>query len=197
MNYAEHAKELGNDSPAEPVLFMKPDTALLRNNEAFYIPSFSKEVHYECELVVKIDRIGKNIEPRFAHRYYSSVALGVDFTARDLQRELRAQGLPWEKAKSFDKSAALSVDFIDVQDLPALNNLNFRLERNGEIVQQTNTSDMLFSIDTLIAYISTFYTLKIGDLIYTGTPKGVGKVAIGDQLEGYIEGQKMFDFLVK
>lgn len=197
MNYADHAKELGNDCPDEPVIFMKPDTALLRNNEAFYIPSFTQEVHYECELVVRIQRIGKDIEPRFASRYYQEIGLGVDFTARDVQRDLRAKGLPWEKAKAFDKSTVLSQEFLPVEDLPARDNLCFRLEKNGEIVQEGNSADMLFSIDELIADISKYYTLKIGDLIFTGTPPGVGKVLIGDRLKGYLEEKEMYDFVVK
>ncbi|MFV0522765.1 MAG: fumarylacetoacetate hydrolase family protein [Mangrovibacterium sp.] len=196
-NYADHASELGNDYPEEPVIFMKPDTALLRNNEAFYIPSFTQEVHYECELVVRIHRIGKNVETRFAHRYYDQLSLGIDFTARDVQRELKVKGLPWEKAKAFDKSAVLSKEFLAVEDFPSVSDLKFRLEKNGEIVQQATTADMLFSIDELIADISKYYTLKIGDLIYTGTPSGVGAVAVGDRLEGYLEEHKMFDFLVK
>ncbi|MFV0290808.1 MAG: fumarylacetoacetate hydrolase family protein [Mangrovibacterium sp.] len=197
MNYAEHVNEMLNELPAEPVLFMKPDTALLRNNEAFYIPSFSNEVHYECELVVKIDRIGKNIETRFASRYYSSVGLGIDFTARDVQRDLRAKALPWEKAKAFDKSAALSAEFIPLEELPALEKINFHLEKNAERVQHGKLSEMIFSIDELIAEISKYYTLKIGDLIFTGTPAGVGRVDVGDQLVGYIENRKMFDFSIK
>lgn len=197
MNYADHVKEFGGVCPDEPVIFMKPDTALLRNNEAFYIPSFSKDVHYECELVVRINRIGKNIEPRFASRYYEEIGLGVDFTARDVQMALKAKGLPWEKAKAFDKSAVLSSEFISVNDLPAMNDIHFHLLLNGEVVQQGHTADMLFGVDELIADISKYYTLKIGDLIYTGTPVGVGAVAISDHLEGFLEGRKMYDFVVK
>lgn len=197
MNYADHVKEFGGAQPDEPVIFMKPDTALLRNNEAFYIPSFSHDVHYECELVVRINRIGKNIEPRFAHRYYEEIGLGVDFTARDVQMTLKGKGLPWEKAKAFDKSAVLSNEFQQVSDLPAMNDLRFHLLKNGELVQQGHSADMLFSIDELIADISKYFTLKIGDLIYTGTPVGVGAVAIGDHLEGFLEGKKMYDFVVK
>ncbi|MFV0366079.1 MAG: fumarylacetoacetate hydrolase family protein [Mangrovibacterium sp.] len=197
MNYADHVKEFGGAQPDEPVIFMKPDTALLRNNKAFYIPSFSHDVHYECELVVRINRIGKNIEPRFAHRYYEEIGLGVDFTARDVQMTLKGKGLPWEKAKAFDKSAVLSNEFQQVSDLPAMNDLRFHLLKNGELVQQGHSADMLFSIDELIADISKYFTLKIGDLIYTGTPVGVGAVAIGDHLEGFLEGKKMYDFVVK
>ncbi|RKD91124.1 fumarylacetoacetate hydrolase family protein [Mangrovibacterium diazotrophicum] len=196
-NYSEHARELNNDIPTEPVMFMKPDSALLRNNDPFYIPSFSQDVHYECELIVRINRLGKNIEPKFASRYYDEIGLGIDFTARDLQNKLKDKGLPWEKAKAFDRSAVISTDFIPKTELPDVNAIKFQLKKNGELVQNGDSSFMLFPIDELISQVSNYFTLKIGDLIYTGTPAGVGPVAIGDRLEGFLEGRKMFDFEVK
>ena len=196
-NYPEHARELNNELPAEPVIFMKPDSALLRNNEPFYIPDFSNEVHYECELVIRINRLGKNIDPVFASRYYEEVGLGVDFTARDLQQKLKEKGLPWEKAKAFDRSAVISSRFIPVNELSNPKSITFELKKNGQLVQSGDSSLMIFPVDELISYVSKFFTLKIGDLIYTGTPRGVGPVAIGDRLEGGLEGQKMFDFDIK
>lgn len=196
-NYSDHIRELNNEIPDEPIIFMKPDSALLRNNDAFFIPEFSQEVHYECELIVRINRLGKNIERKFAHRYYDEIGLGIDFTARDLQNKLREKGLPWEKAKAFDRSAMLSNDFIAKNKLPDLSSIKFQLKRNGELVQNGDSAQMLFPIDELICQVSKYFTLKIGDLIYTGTPAGVGSVAIGDRLEGFLEGERMFDFLVK
>lgn len=187
-NYADHAKELGNQVPSEPVIFMKPDSAILAKGNAFFIPDFSDDVHYEAELVVRIDRLGKNIEERFAHRYFSEIALGIDFTARDLQQKLKDKGLPWEKAKSFDGAAFLG-KFFDKKDFADLTDLNFQLRKNGEIVQRGNTKDMLFSIDRLIAEVSKYFTIKIGDLIYTGTPAGVGPVVAGDELELFLADQ--------
>lgn len=187
-NYADHAKELGNQVPSEPVIFMKPDSAILAKGNAFFIPDFSNDVHYEAELVVRIDRLGKNIEERFAHRYFSEIALGIDFTARDLQQKLKDKGLPWEKAKSFDGAAFLG-KFFDKKDFADLTDLNFQLRKNGEIVQRGNTKDMLFSIDRLIAEVSKYFTIKIGDLIYTGTPAGVGPVVAGDELELFLADQ--------
>lgn len=195
-NYAEHAKELKNPLPPEPVVFLKPDSALLRNNDAFYLPGFAKSFHHEVELVFKINRLGKNIEERFAHRYYDEVSLGIDFTARDLQDELRGKGLPWEKCKAFDGSAVIS-NFVPVTKYPDLNNLQFKLLVNGELRQMGNSHDMIFTIDQIIAHLSKYFTLKIGDLIYTGTPAGVGGVRQGDRLQGYIEEECFFDFLVK
>lgn len=174
---------------------MKPDTALLQNNQPFYIPDFSENVHYEVELVYRISRVGKNIDEKFASRYYNAVALGIDFTARDLQDEAKSKGLPWEIAKAFDNSAVLS-RFISLDQLKNQQNIEFSLEKNGQIVQHGFSTDMLFSIDTLIAYLSRFFTMKIGDLIYTGTPEGVGKVAVGDLLTGKLEGSTFFDFRV-
>lgn len=195
-NYCEHAKELNNEVPTEPVFFMKPDSSLLRNNDPFFIPNFSKEIHYEAELVIRINRNGKHIEERFAHRYYDDIALGVDFTARDLQNELKAKGLPWEKSKAFDQSAAIS-KYIPLTSVGNIDSLNFTLEKNGEIVQEGNTADMIFSVNRLIAELSKYVTFKMGDFIYTGTPAGVGPVAVGDRLTGKIEGQLMYDFLIK
>jgi len=195
-NYEAHARELKNPLPAEPVVFSKPDSALLRNNDPFYLPDFAKEFHHEVELVVRIGRLGKNIEERFAHRYYEELALGVDFTARDLQDELRSKGLPWEKCKAFDGSAVLS-GFTPKMRFADVNNINFSLKVNGEVRQQGNTADMINGIDRLIAYVSKYFTLKIGDLIYTGTPAGVGAVQMGDRLQGYIEEELFFDFMVK
>lgn len=195
-NYIKHIKELNNAIPVEPVFFMKPDSSLLLSNKDFYIPGFSNEVHHEVELVIKINRLGKSIEARFAHRYYDEIGLGVDFTARDIQRQLVAKGLPWEKAKAFDSAAVLG-KFIPKEELGDLGNINFSLKKNEVVVQQGNSNDMLFSFDTIIAHLSQFVTLKIGDLIYTGTPSGVGTVHIDDRLEGYIGEKKMFDFKVK
>lgn len=195
-NYIEHIDELKNEKPAEPIIFMKPDSALLRKNQPFYIPSFSNNLHHEIELVIKIDKIGKNISEKFAHRYYSSVGLGIDFTARDVQDELRAKGLPWEKAKAFDQSAAISTDFIPISELDK-ENINFRLDINGETRQKGNSSQMIFSFDELVSHISTYFTLKIGDLIYTGTPAGVGAVGINDRLQAYLGEKMLMDFLIK
>jgi 2-keto-4-pentenoate hydratase/2-oxohepta-3-ene-1,7-dioic acid hydratase in catechol pathway len=196
-NYVAHAKELNNDIPAEPVLFMKPDTALLRNNDPFYLPAWSNDVHHEIELIVRIKKLGKNIDRKFAHRYYDEIGIGIDFTARDVQNALKDKGLPWEKAKAFDHSAVICTDFEPVGSLPDKHAVHFRLDKNGQTVQSGDSSLMIFPIDDLIAHISKYFTLKIGDLIYTGTPAGVGPVAIGDHLEGYLEGAKKFDFFVK
>lgn len=195
-NYVKHIEELNNQVPSEPVIFSKPDSALLLKNKSFFIPDFASDFHHEVELVVKINRIGKNIAPQFAHRYYDEVALGIDFTARDLQAELKSKGLPWEKAKAFDGSAVLS-PFISKDRFADIQNINFSLEKNNEMVQKGNTTHMIFPIDRIISHVSQFFTLKIGDLIYTGTPEGVGPVAINDRLKGYIEDELMFDFLVK
>jgi 2-keto-4-pentenoate hydratase/2-oxohepta-3-ene-1,7-dioic acid hydratase in catechol pathway len=196
-NFSEHAKELGNKEPSEPVVFLKPDTALLRNNDPFFIPDFSEEVHHEIEIVVKINRVGKNIQPKFAHKYYEEIGLGIDFTARDLQFKLKDKGLPWEKSKAFDSSAAISKIFIPKNELGDLNDLKFYLEKNGEKVQSGNTNQMIFKIEEIICYVSKFFTLKIGDLIYTGTPSGVGKININDELVGYLNNFKLLDFKVK
>ena len=196
QNYTEHNKELDNANPTEPVVFMKPDTAVLRNNKPFYIPDFSDEVHYETELLVKINRIGKNIAPKFANRYYDEIGLGVDFTARDIQRRLKKEGKPWEISKAFDNSAVIG-DFLPVSELGDVRNIEFHLDMDGQTVQRGNSGDMIFDIDTLVAYVSRFFTFKIGDIIFSGKPVGVGKVSIGNRLEGYVFSQKMFDFQVK
>jgi len=195
-NYVNHAKELGNDIPTEPLFFLKPETAIQPKGHPFFIPDFSDNIHYEVELVVRIDKSGKHIAEKFAHKYYSKIGLGIDFTARDIQEECKAKGLPWEKAKGFDGSAQLSRTFIDKSKLE-LDNIPFRLEKNGEQVQIGNSKDMLFNFDKIISYLSQFYTLKIGDLIYTGTPEGVGKVIAGETLKGYITGKEMFKVIVK
>ena len=196
QNYVEHNKELNSKHPSEPVVFMKPDTAALKNNKPFFIPDFSQEIHYEAEIIVKFNRIGKNINPKFASRYYTEIGLGVDFTARDLQRKLKDAGKPWEVAKAFDNSAVIG-NFIPAEEIEDVQNIHFRLDLNGETVQNGHTADMIFPVNELIAHVSRFFTIKIGDIFYTGTPAGVGAVKIGDRLEGYIENKKMFDFLVK
>jgi len=200
MNYAKHVDELhGMDfkRPEEPVLFMKPDSAILRVNTPFYIPDFASEFHYETEIVVKINRLGRAIDQKFAHRYYNEIGIGIDFTARDIQRKMMAQGLPWEIAKGFDQSAAIS-EFIPLSEAGGdIKNIDFHLDVNGETRQSGNTRDMLFSVDEIIAYASKFFTLKIGDLIYTGTPVGVGPVHEGDRLQAYIGEKQMMDFLIK
>lgn len=195
-NYADHIAELQNERPAEPVVFIKPDTALLRDNEPFYLPSFSTDVHYEIELVLKINKMGKNISPKFAHKYYEEIGLGIDFTARDLQAKLKEKGLPWEKAKGFNGSAPIS-NFLPKSQFADLKNLNFSLQINGETRQNGNTSLMLWDFDEIIAEISKYFTLKTGDLIFTGTPAGVGSVAIGDRLTGFLEGQELINFEIK
>lgn len=195
-NYADHAKEMNSEVPSTPILFMKPDTSILKDGSDFYMPEFTSDLHYECEVVIKIDKVGKHIAEKFAPKYYSSFTLGIDFTARDLQQACKAKGLPWETAKAFDHSAPISNIFLSKEDF-SLENLQFELKKNGERVQAGNTSDMIFKIDYLISHISKFVTLKTGDLIFTGTPVGVGQVNIGDVLEGFVEGQKMFEFHIK
>jgi len=196
-NYIDHAKELNNPVPQSPVFFLKPDTALLRRNRPFYYPDFSEDIHYECELVVKISKLGKNIQKKFAHTYYEEIGLGIDFTARDLQSKSKAKGLPWEIAKAFDNSAPLSMEFIHKKDIPDIKNIVFSLKKNGETVQKGTSADMIFDIDELIVYLSRFFTLKTGDLIFTGTPAGVGPVQIGDKLEGFIGERKMLKCNIK
>lgn len=195
-NYADHAKEMNSAIPEVPMFFMKADISLLRPGTSFFYPSFSNDIHYECEVVVKIDRVGKNIAERFAHKYYSEIGLGIDFTARDLQAECKKNGHPWEIAKSFEGSAAISKNFLSVEELD-LKNLPFSMQQNGKVVQNGSTADLIFTIDQLISYISKFMTLKKGDLIYTGTPAGVGPIAIGDTLTGFIGETEMFTVLVK
>lgn len=194
-NYVDHITELGNERPESPVIFMKPDTALLKGNAPFYYPSFSENIHYECELLVKINKEGKAIDPDYAHKYYSEIGLGIDFTARDLQSKLKEKGLPWELAKSFNGSAVVS-NFVPLGDLE-ISNIRFELEKNGESVQQGDTSLMLWPVNELIAYVSRYFTLKTGDILFTGTPKGVGPIAIGDRLAGKLEGEELFNFEIK
>ena len=198
MNYAQHNKELGHTQEnREPVIFMKPDSAILKDGKPFFVPDFSHEVHYETEVVVRICRLGKNIAPRFAHRYYDAVTVGIDFTARDLQRKFREAGNPWELCKGFDNSAAIGT-FISLEQAGGdLQNLDFHLDIDGCEVQRGNTADMLFKIDDIIAYVSRFMTLKIGDLLFTGTPAGEGPVSVGQHLQGYLGGEKLLDFHIR
>ena len=196
-NYTDHISELKNEKPEEPVLFQKPDTSILLKKQPFFIPDFSNDIHYEVEVLVKIKKIGKHIQEKFAHKYYDEIGLGIDFTARDLQNKLKEKGLPWEKSKAFDGAAVISDKWLQKKELPAVDELNFRLEKNGELVQSSSTAHMLWKIDELIAYISSYFTLKIGDIIFTGTPAGVGKVATDDRLTGYLENQQMFSIKVK
>ena len=195
-NYANHAKEMNASVPEVPLFFMKPETALLPRRNPFYYPNFTKDLHFECELVVRISKLGKNISERFAHEYYNEIGLGIDFTARDLQAKCKEKGHPWEIAKAFEHSAPLSKKFIDKNTLN-LNDLNFHLLKNRAVVQKGNIMDMIFTIDELIAYVSQFMTLKIGDLLFTGTPEGVGPVQIGDHLEGFIEGKQLLNLKIK
>ncbi|WP_343785715.1 fumarylacetoacetate hydrolase family protein [Wandonia haliotis] len=195
-NYSDHAKEMNAPLPSKPVFFMKPDTALLPKRNPFYYPDFTKDLHHELELVVRIARLGKNISEKYAHEYYNEVGLGIDFTARDLQQECKEKGLPWEIAKSFEHSAPLSERFVPIQELD-LDTTSFELLKNGVAVQSGHVKDMIFSIDKLIAYVSQFMTLKIGDLLFTGTPAGVGPVQIGDHLEGFLNGEKLLDLKIK
>lgn len=195
-NYADHIKELNNERPDEPVIFSKPDTALLKNNDTFYYPSFSKDIHHEVEVIVRICREGKFISKEHAHKYYDKIGLGIDFTARDLQTKAKEKGLPWDIAKGFNGSAPISA-WKDKNEFNNLQNLNFSLTVNGKEKQNGNTSLMLFTIDDIIAYISQFFTLKTGDIIFTGTPQGVGPVNIGDRLEAYLEQEKLINFEVK
>ncbi|KAA5540777.1 fumarylacetoacetate hydrolase family protein [Adhaeribacter rhizoryzae] len=195
-NYAEHIAELNNQIPDEPVIFFKPDTALLKNNDPFYYPDFSQDIHHEIEIILRISKEGKNIAPKFASKYYDALGLGIDFTARDLQAKAKSKGLPWTVAKGFNGSAPVS-EFLPISDFPDLKNINFRLQINGQEKQNGNTSMMLNSFDDMLAYMSRFITLKKGDIIFTGTPSGVGPIKIGDRLEGFIEDKKLLDFEIK
>jgi len=195
-NYAEHIKELANEKPTDPVIFMKPDTALLGDGQDFYIPDFSQDVHHEIEILVKINKVGKHIDAKFAHKYYDEIGLGIDFTARDLQSKLKEKGLPWEKAKAFDGSAVVG-SWIAKSIFSDLNDISFSLKKNGETVQEGNTSLMLWKIDELLAYVSRYFTLKTGDIIFTGTPAGVAAVKQNDLLEGYIGSEKNFALNIK
>lgn len=195
-NYTKHIEELQNEKPTEPVIFLKPDTAILPKNFPFFIPEFSNDIHHEVEVLVKINRVGKHIDPKFAHKYYDEIGLGIDFTARDVQANLKEKGLPWEKAKAFDGSAVIG-EFLPKSQFKSLENLTFELTNNGNSVQTGATSHMLWKIDELISYVSQYFTLKIGDIIFTGTPEGVAKVNPDDILEGFLEGHKLFRIQVK
>jgi len=195
-NYVEHAKELNNAVPGEPVFFLKPETALIHKNQPFYLPDFSNDVHYETELVLKINRLGKHIDVKYASRYYDEIGIGIDFTARDIQNDLKKAGLPWEKAKAFDGSAPLGL-FLPKSKFADVNNIHFSMKLNSVVVQQGNTQDLIFSFDFIIAHVSKFFTLKIGDLIFTGTPAGVGPVKIGDRIQADIEGEELLNFVIK
>ncbi len=195
-NYIDHAKELNNPVPDTPVVFLKPDSSIIKKNKPFFLPLFSEEIHHEVEIVLKINRLGKNIASKFAYRYFNEIGIGIDFTARDLQRNCMNKGLPWEISKAFDGSAPLG-KFVSVSKFRDVNNISFRLEINGKAVQQGNTKDMIFSPGEIIAYVSKFFTLKTGDLIFTGTPAGVGPVYKNDHLKAYIEDELLLDFFVK
>ena len=195
-NYADHAKEMKNELPAEPVIFMKPKNAVLLPGRPFYYPEFTKDLHYECELVIRFSKNGKFVAEKFAHKYYDAYTIGIDFTARDLQREQQKKGLPWEISKAFDGSAVVG-EFQPVTETTDLNNLRFNLQKNGETVQSGHTADLIFQVNTLVAYISKFFTINIGDLLFTGTPAGVGPVVQDDRLEGFLEGQKSFEVVIR
>lgn len=195
-NYAEHISELSNEKTEEPVVFLKPDTAVLNSKTPFIIPDFSNEIHHEVEVLVKISKVGKFIDKKFAHKYYEEIGLGIDFTARDVQNKLKEKGLPWEKAKAFDGSAIIG-DFISKNSLSSVENINFELTNNGKTVQKGNTSQMLWKIDEIIAYVSQFFTLKTGDIIFTGTPSGVAKISENDILEGFLNDKKLFSLHIK
>ena len=195
-NYTAHIEELENEKPTDPVVFLKPDTSILLKKQPFFIPDFSDDVHHEVEVLVKINKVGKHIAKKFAHKYYDEVGLGIDFTARDLQAQLKAKGLPWEKAKAFDGAAVIG-KWLSKAKFQDINNINFSLRKNDEIVQSANTELMLWKVDELIEYVSKYFTLKIGDIIFTGTPAGVGKVFAEDRLQGYIEEEEIFSIKVK
>lgn len=196
-NYAEHIQELNNERPDEPVIFTKPDTAIIRNNAPFYYPDFSRDIHHEVELVLRVCKEGKNIQEKFAGKYFDAIGIGIDFTARDLQQKAKEKGLPWDIAKGFNGSAPLSEKFIPVAEFKNLKDINFSLTINGSIRQKGNTSLMIFSFEYIISYLSKFFTLRTGDLIFTGTPKGVGPVHVGDTLSAFIENEKLLEFDVK
>ena len=195
-NYTEHIKELQNEKPTDPVVFLKPDTSILLKKQPFFIPDFSNDVHHEVEILIKINKIGKHIDKKFAHKYFDEIGLGIDFTARDLQAQLKAKGLPWEKAKAFDGAAVVG-KWLLKSKFEDLNNINFSLHNNNQVVQQGNTSFMLWKIDEIIEYVSKYFTLKIGDIIFTGTPAGVAKVSANDELKGFIEQTEMFSVKIK
>ncbi len=195
-NYLEHIHELNSKKEDDPVIFLKPDTSIIQKKQPFFIPQFSSDIHYEVEIILKFNRVGKHIEPKFSKKYFDKISLGIDFTARDLQRKFKENGLPWDIAKGFDNSAMIG-DWLSVDLFDDTNNINFRLEKNGEIVQKSNSSNMIWKIDELISKASTFFTIKIGDIMFTGTPEGVGKVVENDLLEGYIDDKKVFSVRVK
>lgn len=195
-NYTEHIEELANERPTDPVIFLKPDTAILAKNQPFFIPEFSQDVHHEVEILVKISKVGKYIQQKFAHKYYEELGLGIDFTARDVQQQLKEKGLPWEKAKAFDGSAMVG-NWMAKSEFESVNAIRFSLEKNGQLVQQGNTSHMLWKIDELIEYVSKYFTLKIGDIIFTGTPSGVSRVQANDELRGLIENNELFKLTIK
>lgn len=196
QNYLNHIKELNSKRNKSPILFLKPDSSIIQKNQPFFIPEFSKEIHYEAEIILKFDKLGKHIDRKFSNKYYNQISLGIDFTARDLQEKLKKSGHPWEKAKSFDNSAVIG-DWIDVNNFQDINNINFCLKLNNEIVQSSNSSNMIWKIDDLVSEVSNYFTLKIGDILFTGTPEGVGKVSIGDVLDGFLEEKKVFSIKIK
>ena len=196
QNYLNHIKELNSKRNKSPILFLKPDSSIIQKNHPFFIPEFSKEIHYEAEIILKFDKLGKHIDKKFSKKYYNQISLGIDFTARDLQEKLKKSGQPWEKAKSFDNSAVVG-DWIDVNNFQDINDINFCLKLNNEIVQSSNSSNMIWKIDDLVTEVSNYFTLKIGDILFTGTPEGVGKVSIGDVLEGFLEEKKVFSIKIK
>ena len=191
-----HIKELNSKRNKSPILFLKPDSSIIQKNQPFFIPEFSKEIHYEAEIILKFDKLGKHIDKKFSNKYYNQISLGIDFTARDLQEKLKKSGQPWEKAKSFDNSAVVG-DWIDVNNFKDINDINFCLKLNNEIVQSSNSSNMIWKIDDLVTEVSNYFTLKIGDILFTGTPEGVGKVSIGDVLDGFLEEKKVFSIKIK
>ena len=196
QNYLNHIKELNSKRNKSPILFLKPDSSIIQKNQPFFIPEFSKEIHYEAEIILKFDKLGKHIDKKFSNKYYNQISLGIDFTARDLQEKLKKSGQPWEKAKSFDNSAVVG-DWIDVNNFRDINDINFCLKLNNEIVQSSNSSNMIWKIDDLVTEVSNYFTLKIGDILFTGTPEGVGKVSIGDVLDGFLEEKKVFSIKIK
>ena len=196
QNYLNHIKELNSKRNKSPILFLKPDSSIIQKNQPFFIPEFSKEIHYEAEIILKFDKLGKHIDKKFSNKYYNQISLGIDFTARDLQEKLKKSGQPWEKAKSFDNSALVG-DWIDAVSFQDINDFNFCLKLNNEIVQSSNSSNMIWKIDDLVSEVSNYFTLKIGDILFTGTPEGVGKVSIGDVLDGFLEEKKVFSIKIK
>ncbi|MCO5285978.1 MAG: fumarylacetoacetate hydrolase family protein [Chitinophagaceae bacterium] len=195
-NYVDHAKELGNEVPEEPVVFMKPKSALLQAHSPFYYPEFTNELHYECEFVIRISKNGKYIQPKHASNYYNAYSIGIDFTARDIQSQLKEKGLPWERAKAFDNSAVIG-NLTDIKNGEDIKKLSFFLKKNGEIVQRATVGDMIFQVDEIVSHLSNYFSLNIGDFIFTGTPAGVGECVVGDKLEGFLENQKVLEVEIK